>query len=100
VAARLAALGSTALPAQGGRTLRQLFTEFAETVGSSARDASQDEAVRGTMADQADAQRTSVSGVSLDEEMTLLIGQQQAYSAATRIVKVAEDMIQEILQIL
>jgi flagellar hook-associated protein 1 FlgK len=52
------------------------------------------------MVDQADTLRASVSGVSVDEEMVALIGQQQAYSAAARIVKVADDMMQSVLNMI
>jgi flagellar hook-associated protein FlgK len=40
-----------------------------------------------------------VEGVSVDEEMVNLIGQQEAYQAAARLVGVADQMIQEILSI-
>ncbi|MBX3006720.1 MAG: flagellar hook-associated protein FlgK [Melioribacteraceae bacterium] len=42
-------------------------------------------------------QRASVSGVSLDEEMTNVLKYQRSYDAAARLVKVADDMLQTIL---
>lgn len=46
---------------------------------------------------QADNRRSSVNGVSLDEELTLLMRHQQAYVAATRLVTVADEMAQAVL---
>lgn len=41
--------------------------------------------------------RESISGVSLDEEMTYLIEAQQAFTAATRVVSTIDEMVQSVL---
>ncbi len=41
--------------------------------------------------------RSSISGVSIDEEMTNLISVQKAYDAAARIVSTADEMINTLL---
>lgn len=43
--------------------------------------------------EQADKQRSAVSGVSLDEEMTKMIQYQQAYNAAARIMTTIDEML-------
>jgi flagellar hook-associated protein 1 len=43
-------------------------------------------------------QRSSVSGVSIDEEMVNLIAQQEAYAAAARLIQMADEVIQDLLQ--
>ncbi len=48
---------------------------------------------------QAQAQRASVSGVSLDEEAVNLLQYQKAYEAAARFLKVADEMTQTILSL-
>ncbi|MEP6619472.1 MAG: flagellar hook-associated protein FlgK [bacterium] len=48
--------------------------------------------VQGTLATQADTRRQSVSGVATDEELVNLIKQQQAYSAAARLISVVDEM--------
>lgn len=48
---------------------------------------------------QAQAQRDSVSGVSLDEEAVNLLQYQKAYEAAARFLKVADEMTQTILSL-
>jgi flagellar hook-associated protein FlgK len=41
-----------------------------------------------------------VSGVSIDEELTLMLRHQQAYTAASRLVKAADEMAQTILNMI
>jgi flagellar hook-associated protein 1 FlgK len=43
--------------------------------------------------------RMSVSGVSLDEEMTHMIQYEQAYNAAAKLVSTVDEMIASILNI-
>ena len=49
------------------------------------------------MVNQLSQLRDSVSGVSLDEEMTKLIQYQQAYSAAARLIQASDEMMQTLL---
>jgi flagellar hook-associated protein FlgK len=42
--------------------------------------------------------RASSNGVNVDEEMIMLIAQQQAFAAASRLVTVADEMVTEILR--
>lgn len=55
--------------------------------------------VHATLAAQADTRRASVSGVSTDEELILLIRHQQAYAAAAKLVSAADEMAQTILNL-
>jgi flagellar hook-associated protein 1 len=97
VAQRLAGLATTGVAALGGKSFRDFYIDLAGAVGSSVSGTTQDTDAHQAMVDQADTMRASVSGVSVDEEMVALIGQQQAYSAAARIVKIADDMMQALL---
>jgi flagellar hook-associated protein 1 FlgK len=45
----------------------------------------------------ADAQKAAMSGVSLDEEFSDLIRFQRAFQASARMVKVADEMLQDIM---
>jgi flagellar hook-associated protein 1 FlgK len=67
-------------------------------VGLAVDGAATDAEVEQALMDQADQQRTAVSGVSVDEEMVNLISQQQAFGAAAKIVTIADDMMKTILQ--
>jgi len=44
-------------------------------------------------------QRESISGVSIDEEMTNLVKYQYAYAAAARLFTVADELLQSLLQV-
>ena len=46
---------------------------------------------------QLNTSRQAVSGVSLDEEMTNMVQEQEAYQAAAKMVNVIEDMMQTIV---
>ena len=79
--------------------MRDFFVNFTSSVGVAVSDAQQQTTIQQTMVDNADAQRQQVSGVSVDEEMVNLIAQQQAYGAAARIVTMADEMMQTLLNI-
>ena len=79
---------------------------FTSIYGSIVTDAGQavksteDELVtQGAILAQTQAQRDSISGVSLDEEAINLLQYQKAYEAAARFLKVADEMTQTILQL-
>jgi flagellar hook-associated protein 1 FlgK len=72
---------------------RQTVTDLGLQVASAEAEAD----VHETLASQADARRQSMSGVSTDEELTLLMRFQQAFVAASRLAQVADDMAQAVL---
>ncbi|MCE9600696.1 MAG: flagellar hook-associated protein FlgK [Gemmatimonadetes bacterium] len=98
IALRLAQLGSAGIGGLAGRTFRDYYSGVAAGVGLAVDGASTDAEVQQALMDQADQQRTAVSGVSVDEEMVNLISQQQAFGAAAKIVTIADDMMKTILQ--
>jgi flagellar hook-associated protein 1 FlgK len=100
IALGVAGLATSGVATLGGKTLREFYAEFASGVGVQSQAAQQDVDAQQTLVDNADAQRSSVSGVSVDEEMVALITQQQAYGAAARLLKVADDMMQQLLNTL
>ena len=75
----------------------EFYNRLVTGVGTLTQAAGQSATVYGTLADQADARRGAVSGVSTDEELVTLMGQQQAYAAAAHLVTVADEMAQTIL---
>lgn len=66
-------------------------------LGVQTADAQSQRSVFEVLATQSANRRSSVSGVSLDEELTLLMRHQQAYTAATRLVRAADEMAQTLL---
>lgn len=98
VALAIAGLATTPVTELGGATLRDFYTATASSVGVDVQNSQNDISIYQTLVDSADQQRQSVSGVNLDEEMTNLIAQQEAYSAAAKLVTTADEMVQMLLQ--
>ena len=99
-AQRLGDLIRTPIAGLGNVSMRDFFVNFVSTVGVAVSDAQQQTTVQQTLVGNMDAQRQQVSGVSVDEEMVNLISQQQAYGAAAKLVNAANDMVQELLDMI
>ncbi|MGA9121595.1 MAG: flagellar hook-associated protein FlgK [Bacteroidota bacterium] len=78
-------------------TLSQFYNGLASSVGSDINAVDSTANSQQLILAQLENQRQSVSGVSLDEEMTNLIQYQRAYDAAARLVNTANQMFQTVL---
>jgi flagellar hook-associated protein 1 len=81
-----------------GTTYGEYYRDAATTLGLDVAAASSDASALGTLATQAQNRRSSVMGVSIDEELTLMMRHQQAFIAASRLVQAADEMAQTVLQ--
>lgn len=81
-------------------TIEGLYNSTVSTAGRLASQASNDFNVAKDRESQVQELRASVSGVSLDEEFANLINFQRAFEASGRIVKVGDELMQQILQLL
>jgi flagellar hook-associated protein 1 FlgK len=97
VALSIAALRTSGVASFGGRTLGESYQRLVADLGGRVRDASRQRIAQEVVVSQAEMLRVSVSGVSIDEEMTSIISQQNAYSAAARLVSVADEMMRDVL---
>jgi flagellar hook-associated protein 1 FlgK len=97
VALGLAALRNANVAALGNTTIGGFYASAAVRIGSDVRGAADSAEIHSTLASQADARRISVSGVSIDEELTLLIRYQNAYSAAARVITAADELFQTVI---
>jgi flagellar hook-associated protein 1 FlgK len=93
----IAALRTTGVASFGGQTLGAGYQELVSEVAVALQDVTGRHEAQDAVTSNADAQRQAVSGVSVDEELTALIGQQNAYAAAARLVTVADDMIKDVI---
>ena len=80
-----------------GTTLNDYYSSLLAGIGSDAAHALDTHRHLQIVHDQLDAQRESIQGVSLDEEMTNLMRFQHAYEAAARLVQTADAMMQTLL---
>jgi flagellar hook-associated protein 1 FlgK len=93
----IAALRTTGVGSFNGDSIGGAFQKLVSSLGVSVADAGSKVEAQATLVANADANRQSVAGVSIDEELTALISQQTAYSAAARLVTVADEMIRDVL---
>lgn len=84
-------------PAIGSYTLTEAYIDFVQRVGNVAQQATLAEKTLGVVYDQALQKRESAVGVNLDEEAADLIRFQQAYQANAKIIQVAGNVFDTLL---
>jgi flagellar hook-associated protein 1 len=87
-----------AIAALRGGTAEQSYAALVEKVGSGVRAAADEQSNLQTTLTAISDQRQSVSGVSLDEEMTNLITYQRGYQASARTLTVMDEMLETLIE--
>jgi flagellar hook-associated protein 1 FlgK len=83
----------------GGASLTGAVAGMVAEVGSIAAKAQSDQLSRAAILQQAQAAKSSVSGVNLDEEAAKLMQYQQMYQAAAKMIQTSDNVFNSILQI-
>jgi flagellar hook-associated protein 1 FlgK len=83
----------------GGLTLGEGWQTTATAIGIRRQTAERQGDIQASLQKSVESQRESFSGVNIDDEVGLLIQQQQAYSAAARVVTFARENIQTLLDL-
>jgi flagellar hook-associated protein FlgK len=83
----------------GGKTFSASYIDNVNDLGNIARQATISQSALKVVYDQAVTARDQVSGVSLDEEAADLVRYQQAYQAAAKILQVASQLFDSVLQV-
>lgn len=86
---------TTSLIQQG--TLDDYFRAIVGQLGVQSKEASRQSDNQVALVDQIESRRLSVSGVSLDEEMSNMIKFQHAYTAAARVMTAFDEMLDKII---
>jgi flagellar hook-associated protein 1 len=81
-----------------GGAAEQQYAGLVEKVGSDVRTAQDDKTNLQTTLQAVNDQRQSVSGVSLDEEMTNLITYQRGYQASARTLTAMSEMLETLIE--
>jgi len=81
-------------------TFLGFFRNTVTSLGINVRSADDDASIYRTLADQGEARRQSVSGVSTDEELVNMLRVQQSYTAATKLIQAADEMLQTLLSLI
>lgn len=94
----LAALGTANTMNNGTQNFTEGYAGLVEDIGVKTRQSQLDMEASKTLVEQSTAQRESVSGVNLDEEAGRLIQYQAAYNASAKVMSVAQDLFDTLLQ--
>ncbi|HEY1687882.1 MAG TPA: flagellar hook-associated protein FlgK [Solirubrobacteraceae bacterium] len=81
-----------------GGEAEQLYTAFVTGIGSDVQTAQASEGNAEAMLSAIAAQRQSVSGVSLDEEMTNLMTFQRGYEASARVLTAMDSLLETLIE--
>jgi flagellar hook-associated protein 1 FlgK len=93
----IASLQSQPLAGLNGQTLTDSYENMINTIATNAAGATTNAQATQSVVDTLNAQRQSLSGVSLDEEAVNLIKQQRAYQSAARLITVVNDMMNDLM---
>jgi flagellar hook-associated protein 1 FlgK len=96
-AIKLAQLSSTLRPALGNSTYEDYFKAMITQLGVDSQAAIRFNDNQELLVSSIDNRRQSISGVSLDEEMTSMIKFQKVYSAAARMMTTCDEMLDTII---
>ncbi len=80
-----------------GLSYTGFYSKIATDVGTQASNASDAQSTQSDLFNQADALRTQVSGVSLDEQAAQLLQYQQAYQASSKLITVVNQMMDTLM---
>jgi flagellar hook-associated protein 1 FlgK len=97
VALALAQLADQTFAAVGNQTFGQSYAQTVSAFGQSLSSANQQIADQQIVENMLRRQRDSVSGVSIDEEMTDLMKYQRAFEASARLVTVIDEMLETLV---
>jgi flagellar hook-associated protein 1 FlgK len=94
IANQLAQLTGSVNPADqiAGLSFQGYFSNIAATVGQAASDAAAQSSADDSTVTAAQASRTQISGVSLDQEAVDITSYQRAYEAASKIVSILDQL--------
>ncbi len=97
-ALKIAQLQHALTMSSGSSSFNEFYSSVVGKVGALAQMAKNNGEHSAMVAEQLQLKQESVSGVSIDEEMTNLIRFQQAYSASARIISKVDELLDNIIR--
>ncbi len=82
-----------------GMSLTQNYAELVDEVGNHVNNAKQAEESTNLVLQQLQNEKDSYSGVSIDEEMTKLLKFQKSYDASAKLIKIANEVLDTLINI-
>lgn len=95
----LAGLQDTSMQSLGGQTLSSAWLGTVQEVGIRTSAANSNAQASTIVRQSLEAQKASVSGVSVDEETVNLLNYQQTYQGAAKFISIINDMTQTLLSL-
>ncbi|MDX1951363.1 MAG: flagellar hook-associated protein FlgK [Verrucomicrobiota bacterium] len=83
-----------------GQTFSQRYTQIVASLGESISEVNFQVVDQGVVEKMLKGQRDSISGVSLDEEMTDLIKYQKAFEASARLITTVDEMLDTVVNLI
>jgi flagellar hook-associated protein 1 len=80
-------------------TMDSYYSSLVAQVGVDVQNAANNEKFNNTILTQYTQRKESISGVSLDEEMSDLLKYQHAYQAAAKLISICDEMMQTLLSV-
>ncbi len=80
-----------------GKTISDSYSDLISKIGNDTSSAKDSATSLQLVLNQLNQQKASYSGVSVDEEMTNVIKYQRSYDASAKLIKVADDMMQTLI---
>jgi flagellar hook-associated protein 1 len=93
----LATLQNQGIASLSGRSVADFWRDTVQEIAAKTSEAKASSDSAGVVRDSLESQRQAMAGVSLDEEAINLLSFQRMYQAAARVVSVADEMIQTLL---
>jgi flagellar hook-associated protein 1 FlgK len=93
----LAGLRNQGLDALGGQSLSELWNRHVEDFAIRLGQTEQELEAKTIVRESLEAQRQSVSGVNMDEEVINLLQHQRAFQAGARLISVVDELMQTLL---
>jgi flagellar hook-associated protein 1 FlgK len=81
----------------GNITIKDYFIQLISDVGQQVQTSQDSQSFQQALFDRTQVRRESLSGVNIDEEMTNLIKFQRAFEAASRLISVADEMYETMI---
>jgi flagellar hook-associated protein 1 FlgK len=93
----LGQLANTNVAGLGNQTFSSNYSQVVAGLGQSLSNVNDQVANSGKVTQMLNTQRSTVSGVSLDEEMTNLMSYQKAYEASAQLITTVNQMLQTVI---
>lgn len=99
-AVALTNLQTTGIPVLSNLTFAEYFGTLGSNVGSDSAQAQNNQTTQQQLLSQAQTLRSNISGVSLDQEATLMTEYQQSYDAVSKLMSVLSSIVETVLDLI